>query len=116
MKRYKYKYFYFIFCFFILSCASGGKVMTQDNFSQVTVGMTKSELTKIAGEPVLVRDLKSGAKQYEYIERITDNGRIIEVRKYLFIVKYGKVVSKKMVFEGPPLFEKRDSYELQTSF
>jgi len=78
--------------------------------------MTKSELRKIAGKPVLIRDLKSGAKQYEYVERITENGRIMQARKYLFIIKDGKVTSKKMVFEDPPLFDKRDSYELQTSF
>ncbi|KPK33709.1 MAG: hypothetical protein AMS24_00040 [Chlamydiae bacterium SM23_39] len=106
---------YFIFLMFI-SCAVGHKTMTQDIFGDISVGTTEKVLIKKAGKPNFIKKLESNQMEYEYLETIYSAGRIIEIRRYLFILENNKIISKKMVFEKPPfpVFD-RNAYDMQTS-
>jgi len=90
--------------------------MTSDRFSQIEEGMDEKQVEKIAGKPYLKKDIGSGTWEYQYIERIYTNDRTVLLRKYLILIRNGKVTSKTMVTEDDydPLHE-RNSYDLQTS-
>ena len=106
--------FYSIISIFLLGCASGNKVATSDHFHEVSVGMSVKELKAKMGKPYSVKNLGDGYVEYKYIERLMAANRVLEERYYLFIVKNGRVTSKKQVDMNRPVYE-RNSYEMQTS-
>lgn len=95
-----------------LGCASGGKMMTMESYSDLPVGISSDELVKERGDPYTVT--RSGENEiYEYIERISAFDRVIMIRHYFFTVRDGRIIEKQVKEEKPYVF--RDSYELQTS-
>jgi len=96
-------------------CASGGKVMTAQTFSDVSVGMTDKEVKDKFGRPFAVKHLENGEVEYRYIEKVHYGPRVIEERHYLIILKNGKVISTKAEDFTRPIYE-RNSYEMQTSY
>lgn len=99
----------------MLACSSGAHVMTIDSFHEVAVGDTPQELLEISGKPYAIHKKADGSEEYEYIERIKAGGRNLEERHYYFLVKEGKVVSKRVEQRSPPPYN-FDSYEMQTTF
>lgn len=109
---------YFLLClFFFSSFTAGHKIMTKDTFSEIEIGISEPKLKDQLGEPDLIKNIDSGEKEFEYIERVSVDDRTMEVRHYLFLIKDGKVSSKKMILDDDrfkPLLE-RNAYDLQTS-
>lgn len=98
----------------LFSCASGGKVMTADSFSEVSIGMTADDLQKKFGKPYSIKDLGEGEIEYTYIEKIHMGSRVLQERHYLIILKNGRVTATKTRDYSRPAYQ-RNSYEMQTS-
>lgn len=100
--------------FLTASCASGGAVATQTAYYEVSIGSTEEELEAALGAPYAKHKTKEGLDEYEYIERIKEGNRNLEVRHYFFVIKDGKVVSKhtRTSTASPYGF---DSYQMQTT-
>ena len=95
-------------------CASGGGSLSMNSFYDVPIGATQPEVISSLGEPYSVKNQPDGTTEYEYIERIKEGDRDLQERRFLIVMKDGKVVSKK-VKQGtsqPYLF---DSYQMQTT-
>lgn len=107
---------FFIIFFVLTACMAGHVVMTEELFYDVEVGMSEKELRKKAGKPYEKKKLKDGTIEYAYIERVEAGGREIETRKYIFIIKDGRVIRKdiKELDKYKPILE-RNAYDLQTS-
>lgn len=104
----------FLGLLFLASCASGGHVTTMNSFQEVPLGASSTELVETLGEPAEIVRKKDGSLHYEYIERIKTGGRNSEQRRYIFVVKEGKVVSKEVKQSSPASYG-FDSYEMQTT-
>lgn len=105
-------------CFCLAACASGGRVVTQESFSEVERGITLVELKAKLGAPNETKKLASGDVEYIYFERVQGNEEIVEVKQYIFIIRQGRVYDKKMRFEKmklPYRILERNAYDLQTS-
>lgn len=107
---------FLLFCTLVIlsSCSSGSHVMTLESFYEVPIGSSVPEMVAMSGEPYAVHKKPEGAEEYEYIERFKVGGRNIQERHYFFLVKDGKVVSKRVEQSSPsPIYF--DSYEMQTT-
>ena len=96
-------------------CASGSKVMTADEFSEVSVGQSGDEIQKKHGKPYSIKRLGNNEVEYIYIERMQMAKRVLRERHYLIILKNGKVTSTQVRTFNRPSYE-GNSYEMQTSF
>ncbi len=105
--------FIFLGCIWCMSC--GHRVMTMQEFYDVPNQTSSKELKNLMGSPYEVRKKEDGTQEYEYIERIKVGSRTLEERRYIFILKNDRVVSRKVIQDGPTPFE-TNSYKLQTSF
>lgn len=99
----------------LFSCASGGKVMTTESFSEVSIGMSSDEMQKKFGKPYSIKDLGEGEVEYTYIEKIHMGSRVLQERHYLIILKNGRVTATKTRDFSRPAWQ-RNSYEMQTSY
>jgi hypothetical protein len=99
----------------LCSCAAGGKFITSEKFQDIPVGITTQELVDRLGDPYAIRKTQAGTEVYEYTERVAAGGQLVEVRKYIFLIKNGKVKAKQMQTQTTPIFDQRNSYEMQTS-
>jgi len=95
-------------------CMSGHRVMTMNEFHEIPVGTTAVQLKSMAGKPYTVSKHEDGVEEYEYIERLTIGSRIATERHYYFVLKEGKVVSKRVEDISPPPYL-LNSYDLQTT-
>jgi outer membrane protein assembly factor BamE (lipoprotein component of BamABCDE complex) len=98
---------------FLISCSSGSKAISMDDYSYVTIGMSKDELIQKMGKPYSIKNLSYNQVEYIYIEKINANQRVLLERKYLFILENDQVTSKKVIDINRPSWE-RNSYEMQT--
>ena len=98
----------------LTACSSGGALMTMNNFQEIPLGATQSEVIACAGEPYSICQKADGTVEYEYIERIKIGYRDAEERRYIIVMKDGVVVYKK-VKQSSPLPYGFDSYEMQTT-
>jgi len=101
-----------LFCFG--ACASGGAVMTMNAFYDIPLGATESDVVASAGKPYAIYEKEGGVVEYEYIERVKAGARDLEERRYVLVLKDGKVVSKHVKGSTPYPFH-FDSYEMQTT-
>ena len=111
------KYLFLGFLFLTFSCAQGHKVVSEERFYEADLGMSEKELKGKLGKPYAVKKMKNGEKEFKYIERVYSNNRHIETRIYFFVLKDGRVISKRIEKDDKykPLLE-RNAYDLQTSF
>ena len=88
--------------------------MTMSTFYDIPMGASESEVVASVGKPYSVCKKEDGVVEYEYIERVKAGARDLEERRYVLVLKDGKVVSKhvKGSTPAPYLF---DSYEMQTT-
>ncbi len=97
-------------------CASGGKIMTEDTFSQVSIGMTTKEVINKFGRPYSIKNLGHGEIEYKYIEKvIVGRAKVLQEKHYFIIFKNGQVSSTKTEYLNRPSYEE-NSYEMQTSY
>lgn len=98
------------------SCVGGGRIMTTDQYCQISVGMTTKEFVHRFGRPYCLRNLGYGEIEYEYIEKmIIGECRVLQEKHYLILFKNDRVVSTKIIYLNQPSYE-RNSYEMQTSY
>ena len=98
----------------VAACASGGAIMTMNAFYDIPLGATESEVLASAGKPYSISKNEDGCVEYEYIERVKAGARDLEERRYVLVLKDGKVVSKHVKGSTPSPFL-FDSYEMQTT-
>jgi len=98
----------------VAACASGGAIMTMNAFYDVPIGATESEVLASVGKPYSIQKKDCGTVEYEYIERVKAGARDLEERRYVLVIKDGKVVSKHVKGSTPSPFL-FDSYEMQTT-
>lgn len=103
-----------LFLITFISCASGNRVMTADEYYQVEIGMSTKEVKQKFGKPYSKKNLGAGSIEYKYIERIIAGNRVLQERHYLIVFTNDKVSSKKIIELNRPVYE-RNSYEMQTS-
>lgn len=96
------------------SCASGGSAYAMSSFYEIPVGSTEEEVIATVGKPYSIKQCQDGSVEYLYIERIKAGYRNLEERRYVIILKDGKVVSKELKQSSPPAYQ-FDSYEMQTT-
>ena len=96
------------------ACASGGAIMTMNAFYDIPMGASESEVLATAGKPYSISKKDDGVVEYEYIERVKAGARDLEERRYVLVLKDGKVVSKHVKGSTPSPFL-FDSYEMQTT-
>ncbi len=88
--------------------------MTMNSFSDIPIGVSSAEVVTTYGEPYSIQKKNDGTIEYEYLERIKAGARNMEERRYILIIKEGKVVSKHIKQSSPPPYY-FDSYEMQTT-
>lgn len=79
--------------------------MTSNDFDNVQMGTTVSDLKSEIGSPYAIHKKDKGIEEYEYIERIDTGNNIVAENHYFLVVKDGKVVGKYMNRETPPPYE-----------
>ena len=99
---------------FAASCASGGSAYAMSSFYEIPIGSTEDEVIATVGKPYSIKQCQDGSVEYLYIERIKAGYRNLEERRYVIILKEGKVVSKELKQSSPPAYQ-FDSYEMQTT-
>ena len=88
--------------------------MTMNSFSDIPIGVSSAEVVTTYGEPYAINKKSDGSIEYEYIERIKAGTRNMEERRYILVIKDGKVVSKEIKQNSPSPYY-FDSYEMQTT-
>lgn len=99
---------------FSLAACTGGSLMTMNTFSDIPLGTSSADVVTNYGEPYSVNKKSDGTLEYEYLERIKAGDRTLEERRYILVIKEGKVVSKHIKGSTPPPYY-FDSYEMQTT-
>lgn len=104
----------YFFSIILTSCALGGSAITSTTFQEIQIGTSAPDMIATAGQPYAIHRKEDGFMEYEYIERLKIGDRDAEIRRYYFLIKDGKVVSKRteQSTSAPYLF---DSYEMQTT-
>lgn len=87
---------YFLLAVVLCGCFTRHTYITNQKYNSVQVGDPISVVVDQAGEPYALRTLQNGTLEYEYIENFSRGTVLIYENHYFFIVKDGKVVSKKM--------------------
>lgn len=100
--------------FFLTACASGGSSISIQGFYDVPVGATSAEVVGALGSPITKKTLADGSIEYEYVERFKVGGRDLNERRYIIVLKDGKVISKR-IQQTSPLPYGFDSYDMQTT-
>ena len=83
----------------LLSGCSKSDIMNSSEFTSVAVGSEVVALKGLYGEPSTISKLDNGYEIYEYIQRISLNKETIEMKRYYFLVKDGKIINKKISSE-----------------
>jgi hypothetical protein len=97
------------------ACVSGGNLATMDHYSDVSIGASADQVVSQMGRrPSQIERKSDGSIEYIYVERINASARNITERRYIFVLKDGKVVSKRVKQSEPPAY-KFDSFEMQTT-
>ena len=82
--------------------------MTMESYQCIQIGASEEALAKEYGKPHSITYLDTGTIVYEYVERFqigqTQNS-IVEIRRYFFYIKDGKVVSKYVRLYDRPGYE-----------
>ena len=105
---------YFLSLVICVSCAAGNRVMTMDEYHEVSVGMTQKEVKEKIGKPYSVKKLENNQVQYTYVEKLHAGTKVLQERHYLITFTNGKVTSKKVLDFNRPAWQ-GNSYEMQTS-
>jgi len=97
----------FLFSLILLACAcnSYSSAMSRQQYDDVLLGASISDLMCLLGEPYSVRCLCDGVEEYQYIERVSQNDELAYENHYFIKVVNGQVVSKRMKVESRPAYD-----------
>jgi hypothetical protein len=106
----KKKYISLFLVLLLAACSpkSSKEIMTLQKYQETHVGMTEELLLKTYGYPLNITVKNSGVKIYEYVERFqvgATTTTTVEVRRYFFYIKDGKVISKQMSIRNQPAYQ-----------
>ncbi len=104
-----------LFLLFCILTACNAHMVTMERYQDVSIGLTRSDLIELFGNPYEVRQKGPDAVEYEYIERVTAADRVLFLRHYFFLIQGGKVVAKRMANDKEVPLDDRNAYDLQTS-
>ena len=90
---------------FLCGCFSRNAYLTQDRYNQVEIGQPISTLIQQAGQPYSIHKNKSGEQEYEYIELFSTGTRLVYENHYIFVVKDGQIIEKKMRQKQEPPYD-----------
>ena len=79
--------------------------MTSEGYEMIEKGMSIKEVRKRYGTPYTIYSKGTATETYEYIERITNDRRVMEQRRYYIVVSKGKVIAKYQKVSNPPPFD-----------
>lgn len=90
--------------------------MSMNTMGDVGIGSTRDEVEQCYGRPYATNEYCDGTVEYEYIERFKAGDRNIEYRRYIFVFKDGKLVSKRYDQGSPPGYDfNYDTFNMQTT-
>lgn len=110
MKKHSIWSLFMLLAAILIGCAHGA-LMTSDDYSEIAVGSPISAVEKKYGKPIAIRS--DGDRMiYEYIERVQLGLQTVEMRRYFFVVKGGKIVNKFTRMNNPPAYDEiyEDNY------
>lgn len=87
----------------LFACSS--HMMTRQNFQDISLGSSITDVESRVGSPYAVRKGADGTEEYEYIERYYLNDEVVEENHYILVVKNGQVVSKRLNDKTPPAYD-----------
>jgi len=96
---------FFVMALIVTSCATGTKVMSRYEFSEIEIGEDIKVVVNSFGEPYSIRSRGADCDIYEYIEKIKMDYLTIQQRRYYLVVTKGRVVGKYVKFSNPPPYE-----------
>ena len=79
-------------------------MMTQESYAAVQIGTSIDRVTQEMGEPYSITT-KNDGEEYSYIERITAGNRLLYENHYIFFVRQGVIVDKRIQQEKRPAFD-----------
>lgn len=88
----------FVGCCLLAGC-SKSNIMSSSEYTSVAVGSEVMSLKSLYGEPSTISKLDNGYEIYEYIQRVSLNRETVEMRRYYFLIKDGKIINKKISSE-----------------
>lgn len=89
----------------LLCACSASRYMTQESFSEVTIGEKISNIQTIAGRPYEIKEISQHKQEYVYIERISIGDDRELFRRYILTVEHGVVVDKRVKEESTPAIQ-----------
>jgi hypothetical protein len=99
------RYFTKLFLFFLVVSTTAcvwqrHEVMTIDQYSSIAIGTPIKTITKTYGPPLSITSNK-GRQVYEYVERFSMEGQVVQSRRYFFTVNEdGRIVKKQMTYNN----------------
>lgn len=108
------KYLLPMFFLILAACASGPSALSRAAYADISIGSTREEVIAEVGKPIHVTKKDDGSEEFEYVERLTVGGRLLQERRYFILLKDGVVISKRFDDRAPPPTT-FDSYEMQTT-
>lgn len=82
-----------------LLCAFSGcmtaPLFKESSYNAIAVGSDIEGVVAIYGEPYEIQELPNGVQEYHYLQRIPCGAKRVEQVDYVFLVRHGKIVSKK---------------------
>lgn len=85
----------YLILLFALAVSCGSPVFTQEQFAAFSCGTSVEILTENYGQPYDIKIFRDGTAEYHYIQRVPVRPDAADEHHYYFIVKDGKVLSKR---------------------
>lgn len=89
----------------LAGCFARSHVMTRQDFDNITLGSSYSQVEQQVGKPYSVKKLSDGSYEYLYIERIRMGEQVVEQNRYTIVVQNGQVISKQFNQKTPPAYD-----------
>lgn len=89
----------------LAACLGHRTMMTRENYDDINLGATISQVTAVAGDPYSIHSKGDGTEEYEYIERIDMGRELVSENHYYIIFRNGQVVGKREKSERPPAYD-----------
>lgn len=76
------------------------EVMTIEQYSNIAIGTPIKTIVKTYGPPLTITS-SNGRQVYEYVERLSMDGQVVQSRRYFFTVnEEGRIVKKQMTYNN----------------
>lgn len=99
------KWTYILLTTILCGCFSRTAYITQDRYNKVEIGQPMASLMQDAGEPYSVHKNAAGEEEYEYIELFSTGTQLVYENHYIFVVKDGQIIEKRMRQKQEPPYD-----------